>query len=69
VRLSLQPFADDPCTLLTVARPGLREDVVDNVIALNAKRGLNELGGMIAVIRVDSLLKQVGHGVYSPLMT
>ena len=55
--------------LLTVARPAFREDVVDNVIALNAKRGLNELGGMIAVIRVDSLLKQVGHGVYSPLMT
>jgi hypothetical protein len=62
-------LADDPSALLTVARPAFRKDVVDNVIALNAKRGLNELGGMIAVIRVDSLLKQVGHGVYSPLMT
>jgi hypothetical protein len=45
------------------------EDVVDNVIALNAERGLNELGGMIAVIRVDSLLKQIGHGVDSSPMT
>ena len=47
----LQPFADDPGTLLTVARPSLREDVVDHVIALNAERGLNELGGGVAVVR------------------
>ena len=43
MRLSLQPFADDPDALLTVARPGLRKDVVDNVIALNAERFLNEV--------------------------
>ena len=29
----LQPFADDPGALLTVVRPRLQEDVVDNVIA------------------------------------
>jgi len=45
------------------------EDVVDNVVALNAERFPNKLGGMIAVVRIDCLLKQIGNGVYSSLMT
>ena len=33
------------------------------------RSGLNDPGGMIAVIGVDRLLQQIGHGVYSSLMT
>ena len=38
-------------------------------IALNAESFPNKLGGMIAVVRIDCLLKQIGHCVYSLLMT
>jgi hypothetical protein len=37
-RLSLQPFADNPSALLTVAGPRLGKDVVGNFIALDAER-------------------------------
>jgi hypothetical protein len=33
------------------------------------RRFLNEPGGMIGVVGVDRLLQQIGHGVYSSLMT
>ena len=50
-------------------RPRFWEAVIGNFIALDAERGLNEPGGMIAVVGVDRLLQQIGHGVYSSLMT
>jgi hypothetical protein len=48
---------------------GFREAVIGAIIALDAERGLNDLGGAIAVVVVDSLVEQIGHGVYSSLMT
>jgi hypothetical protein len=62
----VQPFADDLGALLTAVRPRLREDVVDNVIALNAERVLDDLGGSAAVIGVDCLFEKVGYACTPP---
>ena len=61
--LGLQPLADDTGALLAVGRPRFRETVVSYVVALDAERVLNNLGGAVAVIAVDSLFKQVGHSL------
>ena len=39
--------------LLTVVRPCFREAVIGNIIALDAERVLDDLGGMIGVVGVD----------------
>ena len=61
-RLGLEPLADVPGALLAISRPVLRETVVDDVVALDTERVLDELGGAISVIAVDRLLEQIGHG-------
>jgi hypothetical protein len=57
----LQPSADDGSALLVVGRPGLREAVVDNVVALDAERVLNDLGGAVGVVAVNRLFDQIGR--------
>jgi hypothetical protein len=64
-----QPIANNACSLLVILRPSFREAVIGNFVALDAERGLNEPGGMIGVVGIDRLLQQIGHGVYSSLMT
>ena len=44
-----------------IGRPFLREAVVDHVIALDAERVLNDPGGVVAVVAVDSLVEKIGH--------
>jgi hypothetical protein len=39
----LQPFADDTCALRAIARPGFRENVVDDIVGLDAERVLEIL--------------------------
>jgi len=59
--LLLQPFADDPSTHLEISRPRLREAVVGHVIALDAERVLDHLGGAVAVIAIDGFFEKIGH--------
>jgi hypothetical protein len=48
-RLGLQPLADDGRALLAVAGPSLWKAVVDHVVALDAERVLDDLGGAVAI--------------------
>jgi hypothetical protein len=61
--LSLQPLTDDTGALFAIGRPALREGVVHHVIALDAERVLDDLGGLVAVVAGDGLLEQISHGV------
>jgi hypothetical protein len=58
-RLGLQPFADYASALLAIGRPSLGKDVIGDLVAFDAERVLDDLGGMIAVTAVDGLLEQV----------
>src|ERR1700722_16060321 len=58
-RLGLQPFADYASALLAIGRPSLGKDVIGDLVAFDAERILDDLGGMIAVTAVDGLLEQV----------
>jgi hypothetical protein len=51
----LQPFADNASALLAIIRPGLREAIIGDVIALDAERILDDLSGLIAIVAVDRL--------------
>ena len=55
----LQPFADYASALLAIGRPSLGKDVIGDLVAFDAERVLDDLGGMIAVTAVDGLLEQV----------
>jgi len=48
--LSLQPLADDTSALLAVGRPCFRETVVSYVVALDAKRVLDNFRGAVTVV-------------------
>ena len=48
--LGLQPFTDDASALLTVVRPGFREAVIGNFIALDAERVADPLAMYLADI-------------------
>ena len=61
-RFRLQPFTNDAGALLAIGRPALRQAIVRDVIALDAERLLDDLGGAIAVIAFDGLFEQIGHG-------
>ena len=45
-RLGLQPLADDASAPLAIGRPSLGKDVGGDVVALDAERVLNDLGGL-----------------------
>jgi hypothetical protein len=47
--------------LLAISWPLLREAVVGHVVALDAERIPDDLGGAVAVIAVDRLPDKVGH--------
>ena len=51
-RFGLQPLTDYAGTSFTIGRPSLRKDVIDDVIRFDAKRVLNDLGGVFAVVTV-----------------
>jgi len=61
----LQPVANDAGALLAISGPLFREAVVSHVVALDAERVPNDLGGEVAVVAVDRLLDKVGHGYAS----
>jgi hypothetical protein len=58
---SLQPIPNNPCSLLAVAWPPFWEAIVCDLVALNAKRILNNLGGAVAVVSADCLFEKVGY--------
>ena len=58
-RLGLQPLADDASALLAIIWPAWREPIVDNIVAIDAERVLNDLGGQIAVVAADGSFQQV----------
>ena len=60
-RLGLQPLTDYAGTSLTIGRPSLRKDVIDDVIRFDTERVLNDLGGLFAVVTVDGSFQQVTH--------
>jgi hypothetical protein len=63
----MQPFTDDISALLAISWPFLREAVAGHVVAFEAKRVPDNLGGAVAVVAVDCLLKKVRHGYASSL--
>ena len=48
----LQPFTDDVSALLAISWPFLREAVASHVVAFDAKRVPDNLGGAVAVVAV-----------------
>ena len=46
-RFSLQPFADYAGAMLAIGRPRSWEAVVRHVVALDAERALDDLGGFV----------------------
>jgi hypothetical protein len=60
-RLGRQPFANDASAALAIVRPTLREAIVDDVVALDAERVVDDPGGAVAIVAVDRLLENVGH--------
>jgi hypothetical protein len=58
-RLGLQPLADVPGALVAIGRLFLREAVVHHVIAFDAERILDNPGGAIGVITVDSFVENI----------
>jgi hypothetical protein len=63
----VHPFTDDVSALLAISWPFLREAVAGHVVAFEAKRVPDNLGGAVAVVAVDCLLKKVRHGYASSL--
>jgi len=61
VGLGLEPITDDASAHLAIFWPLFREAVVGNVVALDAERVPNDLGGEVAVVAVDRLLDEVSH--------
>jgi hypothetical protein len=57
MRFLLQPRTNDPSALLAIGRPRLWKDVIHNVITLDAERVLDNLGGSIAIVPTNGLLK------------
>ena len=48
----MQPFTDDVSALLAISWPFLREAVASHVVAFDAKRVPDNLGGAVAVVAV-----------------
>jgi hypothetical protein len=63
-RLSLQPLANDARALLAILRPVFRETIIHYVVALDAKRVLDDLGGAVAVVTLDGLVMGTAHKVF-----
>ena len=52
-RLGLEPLADVAGAPLAIGRPSRREAVVHHVVALDAERVPDHLGGAVSVVAVD----------------
>jgi hypothetical protein len=55
----MQPFTDDISALLAISWPFLREAVAGHVVAFDTERVPDDLGGAVAVVAIDCLLKRV----------
>jgi hypothetical protein len=62
-RLGRQPFANDASAELAIVRPSLREAIVDDVVALDAERVLDDPGGAISVVAVVACARRFHIGV------
>jgi hypothetical protein len=62
-RLGRQPFANDASAELAIVRPSLREAMVDDVVALDAERVLDDPGGAISVVAVIACARRFLIGV------
>jgi hypothetical protein len=51
-----------------IGRPVFREAVVHHVVALDAERVLDELGGAVTIVAVDRLLEEVWSWGYASLI-
>jgi hypothetical protein len=61
-RLGLQPLADDGGARFAISGPDLWEGVVHDLIALDAERVLDDLGGAVTVVAADGLIEQLVMG-------
>jgi hypothetical protein len=61
--LDSQPLADDARTPLAISRPSRREAIVDDVVALDAERVLDDPGGAISVVAVIACARRFHIGV------
>jgi hypothetical protein len=64
MRLSLQPLANDASALLAILRPVFRETIIHYVVALDAKRVLDDPGGAVAVVTLDGLVMGTPHKIF-----